>query len=152
MTTETRRGTDGRVGRYIRDDCEREGCTEKDVLVYDAGEQVVCAHHRRVWAKDHPRVEECDECGATPAWRDPVTRRNEFFCAQCHARHGTVFQNRWAPSVRNSEGLGVREKVECAAADRGTECKGEKKWRGEFKMILCNKHAGKKSNGPEWHQ
>lgn len=148
-------GTLSRESRYVRGSCEREGCPEQDdVLVYliEAEDALVCADHARLYARQNPRREVCDTCGEENAWRDPLTRRNEFFCAKCHAANGTVFQNRWADKARESKGLGLREKPVCAFAGYGTECKGEIKWRSALDALSCNKHAGKKSAGPEWHQ
>jgi hypothetical protein len=56
--------------------------------------------------------------------------------------------------AREPKRLGVREKAMCEAAGYGTDCKGEVKPRGgQFKgRLLCNKHAGKQSVGPEHHQ
>ena len=79
-------------------------------------------------------------------WRDPLHRRNEYLCIKCHDPDA-LFQNRWADKVRQSERLGLREKVVCDAAGI-TECRGEIKYRGAFKMSLCNKHAGKQGVGP----
>jgi hypothetical protein len=148
-----RRGTNFRESRIVQGECQK--CGAKDELLFDADydETLMCAACARVRAAANPRKEHCDKCGAEPAWRDPKTRKNEFFCATCHGRTGAVFVNRWADSVRReSVGLGLREKVECAAKDRGTECRGEVKWRSAHNMTLCNKHAGKQSVGPEWHQ
>lgn len=145
-------GTVSRTGQYVRGDCERpepEGHA-LGVLLYLIGEEdvLVCAEHYRRWAQTQKHVEVCDECGADFAWRDPLTRKNEFFCAKCHAKHGTVFANRWADKARQSTALGFREKVQCAAAGYGTDCKGEIKWRGAHNKSLCNRHAGKQGVGP----
>lgn len=149
-----RLGTSFREDRIVRGECER--CGEADALLYDhwSDEQLVCAGCQRVRAKEHPTPQACDRCGATGnVWRDPVTRKNEYLCERCHdpAKH---FQNRWAPTVREGATLGIHPKAVCAAAGYGTDCKGEVKPRGgQHKgMLLCNKHAGKKSAGPEYHQ
>lgn len=150
-----KQGTVSREGVYVRGTCEEapEGHAV-DVLVYliEPIDALVCADHARLWAKANPRKETCDGCGHEGAWRDPLTRRNEFFCAVCHANNGTVFQNRWALKARESEGLGMRAKPACSLAGYGTECKGEVKWRGSLNALACNKHAGKQSAGPEHHQ
>lgn len=143
-TQTTLRGTVSRVGQWVRGDCK---CGAADVLVYDTFDdpELLCADCSRARAKANPRVELCDSCGDGPAWRDPVTGKNDFYCAKCHGARGTVFQNRWADSARVGRVLGIRDKVVCDAAGYGTDCKGEIKWRGEFKKSLCNKHAGKVS-------
>ena len=156
QTQTARRGTVSRIQRYVRGDCGR--CDEKNALLYDPKtgndeDPLICASCSRKRAMAAPKIqEECDNGDGRPAWRDPLSGKNEFFCAQCHAANGTVFQNRWSEKARESRVLSTTPQAVCAAANHGTECKGEKKWRSAEKMILCNKHAGKKSNGPEWHQ
>lgn len=148
------KGTVSRLGRYVRGQCEVDGCPEDDALLYDSWDDstLMCAPHSRRRAKDVKHVERCDKCGRENAWRDPLSGKNEFFCAQCHAENGTVFQNRWADRARVGRVLGLRERVKCEAAGYGSDCKGEIKYRSAQKMTLCNGHAGKKSAGPEWHQ
>lgn len=147
-------GTVSRLGQYVRGTCAR--CQETDALVYDTLDDptLLCASCSRIRAFENPRVEVCDECGGDHAWRDPVTGKNEFYCATCHGKNGTIFQNRWANSARVGRVLGMHAKAKCTAAGYGTDCKGEIKPRGgEFKgRLLCNKHAGKTSVGPEGHQ
>ena len=138
-------GTDSRVMRWVRGSCGH--CGDEDVLLYVAGDRLVCAEARRVWGVNHPHQQACDECGATGnVWRDPLTRRNEYFCAS-HHDPDAMFQNRWALKARESTALGIRERVRCAT-EGITECRGEIKWRGGFNMLLCNKHAGKQGVGP----
>jgi hypothetical protein len=123
-------------------------CGEEDALLYDAGGDLVCAADYRKYAVTHPVPQACDSCGATGnVWRDPLTRKNEYLCIKCHDPEA-LFQNRWANKVRESTALGMREKVVCAAAGYGTDCKGEVKYRGAFRKSLCNKHAGKQGVGP----
>lgn len=148
-TQTTLAGTVSRIGQYVRGDC---ACGETDTLVYDSYDDptLMCAACARVRSNANPREEMCDSCGAGPAWRDPVTRKNEFFCARCHAANGTVFQNRWSPyKARESKPIhdGAPRAV-CAMKGYGTECKGEVKWRGPLNMQACNKHAGKTGVGP----
>lgn len=147
----TLKGTVSRIARWVRGTCAR--CNAADELLYDTFDDptLLCASCSRVRSRENPREELCDGCGNTPAWRDPLTGKNEFFCAKCHAERGAVFQNRWANKAREGRKLGLRERVKCQAEGRGTDCKGEIKWRSEHKMLLCNKHAGKTSAGPEWH-
>ena len=143
------KGTVSRVEQWVRGDCQ---CGAVDVLLYDTFDDptLFCASCARMRAKEHPRIERCDDCGRGPAWRDPITRANAFYCATCHGKRGTVFQNRWATAPRESKPLGVHPKAVCTAAGYGTECKGEVKPRGgQFKgRLLCNKHAGKQGVGP----
>lgn len=141
-------GTVFRVGQIVRGQCE--SCGSEDRLLYDSFDDPTlmctdCSARRGKAAGK--RLEICDECGTTPAWRDPITRKNEFFCRECHAKHGTVFQNRWANKARVSKPL-RNSGIKCAAKGYGHDCKGELKWRGGFNMILCNFHAGKKGVGP----
>jgi hypothetical protein len=148
-------GTVQRLAQYVRGDCPLDppGHAE-DVLVYEAGGVLMCADHKRAHARANPTPQECDSCGATGnVWRDPVHRRNEYLCIKCHDPE-SLFQNRWADKARESKALGVRGKAVCDAAGYGTDCKGEVKPRGgAFKgRLLCNKHAGKQSVGPEHHQ
>lgn len=145
------KGTVSRIGQYVRGECEK--CHRTDELLYDRFDDptLLCADCNRDRAKAAGKRQEiCDEpgCGTQPAWRDPLTRKNEFFCAQCHAAHGTVFLNRWANKARESKPL-RNSGIVCAAKNYGTDCKGELKWRTAAGMILCNFHAGKKSAGPE---
>lgn len=145
-TTTQLKGTVSRLQQWVRGTCAR--CEDVDVLVYDTDYDatLLCAECSRKRSLDNPRVELCDDCGDEPAWRDPVSGKNEFFCAKCHGARGTIFQNRWANKARTGRTLGLREKPVCYAADI-TVCKGEVKPRGgEFKgKLVCNKHAGKKS-------
>lgn len=146
-TQTTLQGTVFRVAQIVRGTC---GCGRENVLLYDTYEDPVlmcsdCSHFRAAAA--NKRQEICDECGTVPAWRDPITRRNEFFCATCHGRHGTVFANRWANKPRVSTPL-RNSGIVCAAKGYGTDCKGELKWRSAFNKTLCNKHAGKQGVGP----
>jgi hypothetical protein len=153
-TQTTRRGTVSRLQRYVRGDCEwPEGCAEQEPLLYDsdADDLLLCVWHSRQRAKDNPRIERCDDCGQGPAWRDPLSGKNEFFCAACHGKRGAVFQNRWSTTVRTGRELNIHDKAKCELEGYGTECKGEVKWRGALDMLACNHHAGKKSAGPEWH-
>lgn len=154
-TETTLKGTVSRIGQWVRGTCSK--CGQEDALLYDDYDDptLLCndCSHARIRARGQ-RNEQCDapDCDAPFAWRDPLSGKNEFFCAQHHAEHGTVFQNRWANSAREGRVLGLREKVKCALAGRGTDCKGEIKYRSAEKMSICNKHAGKTSSGPEWHQ
>jgi hypothetical protein len=145
------KGTVFRVGQIVRGDCEDPACRETDAVLYDTLDDptLLCVWHSRARSKATPRSQACDRCGSTGnVWRDPVHRRNEYLCINCHDPE-SLFQNRWANKVRQSSPLhdGPPRAV-CAAAGYGTECKGEIKWRGAHNMSLCNKHAGKQSAGP----
>lgn len=145
------KGTVSRIGQYVRGECAV--CHEDDVLVYDTfeDETLMCATHSRVRSMENPRKETCDKCGDENAWRDPLTRLNQFFCAKCHADNGTVFQNRWANKARISTPLRMyngEKQAKCDAANHGTECAGEIKYRSAMRMSLCNKHAGRVSSNP----
>lgn len=139
------KGTSSRDGIWVRGVCQ--ACGSKDRMLYEAAELLVCPECYRTWSQAHPVTQACDDCGSTGnVWRDPVSRKNEYFCATCHGKRGKVFTNRWSTYARQSKGLGIRQKVECAVAD-GT-CKGEVRWRSEAKTSLCNRHAGKEGSGP----
>lgn len=87
----------------------------------------------------------CDKCGARGnVWRDPIPRKNEYLCVRCHDPEA-LFVNRWANKVRESKALGIRERITCAAAGYGTDCKGEVRYVNKDRMSLCNKHRGRKS-------
>ena len=143
-----RLGTDHRQKQIVAGTCER--CTAPDQILYlqESSDKLVCASCYRATTTGHEQ--ECDNCGSTGnVWRDPVHRRNEYLCIRCHDPEH-LFQNRWAAAGRVNQGwtLGLREKVQCALKDRGTECKGEVKWRSAMGMSACNKHAGKPGVGP----
>lgn len=139
-------GTDSRVMRWVKGTCQ--ACGDDDVLVYVCAGRLVCAVDYRTYAAAHPTSQACDSCGSTGnVWRDPLHRRNEYLCIKCHDPEA-LFQNRWADKVRESKPINESRRAVCAARGRGTECKGETKWRGSFKMELCNKHAGKQGVGP----
>lgn len=149
-----RLGTCFRENRIVRGTCE--SCGDTGALLYDhwSDEQLVCAGCQRVRAYAYPTKQACDRCGSTGnVWRDPIPRKNEYLCESCHDPEA-MFQNRWAPAVREGATLGVHPKAECFARGHGTDCKGEIKPRGgqHRGRLLCNKHAGKTSAGPEWHQ
>jgi len=140
------KGTDSRLRRWVWGDC---ACGEVETLLYEqeGSASLCCAYcYRKRATRD--RAEACDDCGTAPAWRDPITRRNEFFCAKCHAERGLVFQNRWAraneDSVAQSLPLGVHDREVCEAAGAVVDspCRGQVKPRGG--RVLCDHHAGKK--------
>ena len=151
-TQTTLKGTVSRVGQWVRGDCQVDGCGERDVLLYDSHDDatLMCTTHSRARAQENPRVEMCDDCGESPAWRDPIAEGGKVFrCARCHGEKGTYLPNRWAPKSRLLNTGTPR--AQCSM--RGiTECRGEIKWRGPLNAMACNKHAGRTSSGPEHHQ
>ena len=144
-----RAGTSYADGRIVRGACTR--CGDEDVLLYDHPQDpaLMCADCSRRRAKENPVPQACDNCGSTGnVWRDPVHRRNEYLCINCHDPE-SLFQNRWANKVRESTPLNLgAPRAVCGLVDRGTECKGEIKWRSALGMQACNKHAGKPGVGP----
>lgn len=132
-------------------------CHASNVKVFprrrdDPESELLCAHCFRALAdpREYPTL--CDndpEHGR--AWRNPYTRRNEYFCGPCHAKTPEgVVQNRWARvvdgvGVRESLPLGVRLRPECEAkgVDRTQPCQGQVKPRGSAGVSLCDQHAGK---------
>jgi len=53
--------------------------------IYDG----LCASCERKRVRNNPkRTQACDACGQSGAFRNPATRRNEYFCASCHAKTG----------------------------------------------------------------
>jgi hypothetical protein len=132
-------------------------CHARDVNVFprhpaDPESELLCAQcYRGVTDyRDYPTL--CDnDPDHGRAWRNPFTRRNEYFCAACHAKTPEgVVQNRWARvvdgiGVRESAPLGVRKRVECAAKGvAGVKpCQGQVKPRGTEGVSLCDQHAGK---------
>lgn len=139
-----------------RGDCPR--CATPGQLLYlddlTEDDEKVCARCIRAVADPKGRQQLCDNDPAHgPAWRNPYTRRNEYFCGRCHAAtEEGVVQNRWARvndsvEARYSRPLGVRDQVLCEARNvPGTKpCKGEVKPRSGGRFMLCNQHAGKTS-------
>lgn len=132
------KGTDSLERRWVRGDC---ACGEVNALLYELEGALLCAEcYRRDTTRD--REETCEGCGGGPAWRDPITRRNEFYCAKCHASRGMVFQNRWARASEDTVAQSMpisdrREKCEV----RDSSCFGQTKPRAG--RVLCDKHAGK---------
>ncbi len=86
------RGTVQRENIYVYDTCQL--CNEQNALVYEAGEQLLCANCSRKYAAANPRKQLCDRCGKEAnVLRDPSHRRNEYFCMQCHAETGFAPSN-----------------------------------------------------------
>lgn len=120
-------------------------CRAADELLYttdDDHPRDVCAECYRQVARRIKRVQACDDCGDTPAWRDPITREDRFRCIKCHAASGTVFQNRWARASedRVAQSLPISDRRDkCDVADNS--CFGQVRPRQG--RVLCDKHAGK---------
>lgn len=129
-------------------DCPR--CSRTDQLLYrleptDVSEtsELACAECCRAYAHTVHRTTPCDTCGASGAWRNPYTRRNEYFCAKHHAESGDgVVLNKWFP--RASAPLGHRDRPKCSAAG-ASDCRGEVRPRSPLAELLCTKHAGRVS-------
>ena len=139
------KGTVSQLGVWVRGTCG--ACGEKDALLYEAADRLVCASDYRSWSAAHPTTQACDSCGSTGnVWRDPLHRRNEYLCIKCHDPEA-LFQNRWANKVRESLPINSARRAVCGVAGI-TDCRGEIKWRSAFNMELCNKHAGKQGVGP----
>jgi hypothetical protein len=86
------RGTIQRDQVYVYGTCER--CQETNALVYECGEQLLCAEHSRQYARSHPLKPYCDRCGKQEkVFRDPSHRRNEYLCMGCHADDGFLVRD-----------------------------------------------------------
>jgi hypothetical protein len=86
------RGTIQRDQVYVYGTCER--CQETNALVYECGEQLLCAEHSRQYARSHPLKPHCDRCGKQEkVFRDPSHRRNEYLCMGCHADDGFLIRD-----------------------------------------------------------
>lgn len=116
-------------------------------------EPTLCATCYRGVVDYRDNVTLCDNDPAHgKAWRNPYTRRNEYFCGNCHALTPEgVVQNRWARATDGVEArvslpLGVRQRELCAAKGvPGTKpCHGQVKPRGSIGANLCDQHAGKR--------
>ena len=86
------RGTIQRDQVYVYGTCEQ--CQEANALVYECGEQLLCAEHSRQYARSHPLKPYCDRCGKQEkVFRDPSHRRNEYLCMSCHANDGFLVRD-----------------------------------------------------------
>ena len=86
------RGTIQKDQVYVYGTCER--CQETNALVYDCGEQLLCAEHSRQYARSHPLKPYCDRCmKQDKVFRDPSHRRNEYLCMSCHADDGFLIRD-----------------------------------------------------------
>lgn len=86
------RGTIQRDQVYVYGTCEQ--CQEANALVYECGEQLLCAEHSRQYARLHPLKPYCDRCGKQEkVFRDPSHRRNEYLCMGCHADDGFLIRD-----------------------------------------------------------
>jgi hypothetical protein len=86
------RGTIQKDQVYVYGTCER--CQETNALVYECGEQLLCAEHSRQYAHSHPLKPYCDRCGnQDKVFRDPSHRRNEYLCMSCHADDGFLIRD-----------------------------------------------------------
>lgn len=122
--------------------CDTPGQLLYQLEPTDAALGLACASCCRRYGATVHRVTLCDTCGAPGAWRNPFTRRDEYFCANHHAASGDgVVLNKWFPRVSNPHSQGRR--VQCAV--RSNDCRGEVKPRGPAAQLLCTRHAGKRS-------
>jgi hypothetical protein len=86
------RGTIQKDQVYVYGTCEQ--CQETNALVYECGEQLLCAEHSRQYAHSHPLKPYCDRCGKQEkVFRDPSHRRNEYLCMGCHADDGFLIRD-----------------------------------------------------------
>jgi len=86
------RGTIQKDQVYVYGTCER--CQETNALVYECGEQLLCAEHSRQYAHSHPLKPYCDRCmKQDKVFRDPSHRRNEYLCMSCHADDGFLIRD-----------------------------------------------------------
>ncbi len=86
------RGTIQKDQVYVYGTCER--CQETNALVYECGEQLLCAEHSRQYAHSHPLKPYCDRCGKQEkVFRDPSHRRNEYLCMSCHSDDGFLIRD-----------------------------------------------------------
>jgi hypothetical protein len=145
MTTNDK-GTIQRDAVYIYGQCE--SCNNgEQVLVYDRGEQLVCASHTREYAKANPIKQHCDRCGSVDSvLRDPTHRRNEYLCMSCHSDDGFVINNSvTAKAIRkvlSPMKSVISAKPRCEAAGYGTRCDDNVKPRGPWNgKMLCNTHG-----------
>ena len=138
------RGTVQRDKVYVYGACGK--CSAQDVLVYECGEQLLCAEHTRDYVRANPKPQECDACGKQRnVFRDPSHRKNIYLCMSCHLEGGGIgakdsvmsrmLDMMFSPPV-------IREKTKCYAAGVGSECdnniKPRSMWGGK---MLCNKHG-----------
>lgn len=125
-----------------RGQCTEPDCPEDDAILHDKGDDRYCAQHYRAHSS-RDEAYPCDHCGHKPAFRDPLARKNEMFCNDCHARNGYIPGER-AMIKKLETRVGVTHPLarheQCIAKGKGTECAGEIKQRGRV-GILCNKHA-----------
>lgn len=112
----------------------------------------LCADCYRDWAHKQEWRQDCDDCGAsgvsTNVWRDPYTRKDEYFCANCHGKRGKTIQNRWFARVSKPLDPSRRPKCEAANVPGTIPCRGEVKPRGKLGSALCNAHSGRMGKGP----
>lgn len=139
------RGTIQRDKVYVYGTCEK--CSADNVLVYECGEQLLCAEHARQYAFANPPLPYCDKCGEQKkVTRDPSHRRNEYLCMQCHDANGGIgakdsVVDRMLRAVFSGQ-LKKPEKIKCYAASASTDCDNNVKprsaWGGK---MLCNTHG-----------
>lgn len=135
------KGTVQRDKQYVRSTCEQCGAT--DVLVYELDAKLICAEDYRKAVRNIKFVTACDQCGATPSFRDPAHRRNEYLCAACHSKNDFYTNNSVVKRtlVQIFKGL-PGSKSRCIGEDPNDPCDDNIKPRGPWGgKSLCNKHG-----------
>lgn len=138
------RGTIQREQIYVYAACDK--CSAQNVLVYECGEQLLCADHARAYAHANPAKPVCDVCQKQRnVFRDPSHRKNLYQCMECHLEGGGIgakdsvvgrmLRSMFTPPAK-------REKTKCYVASATSECdlnvKPRSAWGGK---MLCNKHG-----------
>ena len=141
-TTMTR-GTFQRDGIYVYAPCDK--CQGDDVLVYERGDELLCAEHTRRFIAANPAPSICDRCGnQSSVVRDPSHRRNEYLCLRCHSDDGFLIEDTVTGRAIKSlfQPFMAVGRTRCAAAGYGSDCddnvKPRNSWGGKS---LCNKHG-----------
>jgi hypothetical protein len=124
-----------------RGECQEPDCSEKDAILHEKDSVQYCAHHYRVHS-NRDEAYPCDHCGHRPAFRDPLARKNEMFCMDCHARQGYIPGERAMISKlvkRQGVEHPMARRIQCSVAGT-TPCKGQVKQRGKI-GVLCDRHV-----------
>ena len=84
------RGTIQRDKVYVYGTCER--CQEANALVYECGEQLLCAEHSRQYARSHPLKPYCDRCmKQDKVFRDPSWHQMAVFSQKIGGEGRAIF-------------------------------------------------------------
>lgn len=135
------RGTVQREHIYVRGTCEQ--CGESDTLVYELDAKLICAEDYRKAVRNLKFITACDQCGATPSFRDPAHRRNEYLCAGCHSKNDFNTNNTVVKRVLVQIFKGLPgSKVRCLGESADSPCDDNIKPRGAWGgKSLCNVHG-----------